>query len=116
MSESFREQVALLVQQCEGNQAEAARRMGISPSFITNVLKGRGPEDPRTETWTKLRQALGAKAPPWMVAEGRAVYAAMDRFDNLAQFVKGLPEDQQNIFIALAEGLGWQDPAEPGGG
>lgn len=113
--ETFRYYVALLVEECGGNQAEAARRMESSASFICNVLAGKGPRDPHSASWAKLRTALGPKAPAWMLDAGRGIHTPSDRVEDFCQFVLGLPDKQREAFFSLAEALGWGKPGESGG-
>lgn len=109
MDDRFQEAIRLLVDKSGGNQAEAARRMGVSKAYVSNVLAGKGPADPRTESWDKVRRALGRDSKPWMTREARSEYTADTRFQRLVDFMAALPPERRESFYTLARGLGFQE-------
>lgn len=95
---------------------DLAQRTGIDSSTWGRLLKNQvNFIQPTTEE--AINQVFGLaprefEAPGWMLAEERATYRYMDKFDSLGSFVKSLPPKKQDIFFALAEGLGWEPPEE----
>jgi len=68
MNQQFKEKIQELVHKSEGNQASAAKKMGVSTAFICQILRGNGPADPRTLTWVKLYKALKVEIPEYQMS------------------------------------------------
>ena len=63
IQDTFEQSVERLVAKHNGQQAEAARAAGVSAALISETLRGKGPVDPRGETWAKISAALGERPP-----------------------------------------------------
>jgi hypothetical protein len=115
MTETFQQAVQRLVQKHHGVQAEAARAAELSTALISETLQGKGPTDPRGETWYKVYQALGEKPPAkvWMVRNGEERYETdrERRCVELAHRIMALPDGARQNILGLIESLG--GPAAP---
>lgn len=110
MENDLREMVQTLVDRCAGNQSEAARRIGVSPTWVNRMLTGKGASaDPYTDTWQKLLRALDRDSKPWMTREARSAYTSDPRFQRLVDFMAALPPENRESFFTLARGLGFQE-------
>lgn len=109
MKDEFIKVLQELVDSCEGNLSKAARKSGLSVSYIHQTLKGVKPSnDPHTETWTKVYNALGRKSPA-TVREKHAEYD--DKFSELADWLRR-NSDHYPAFEALAKGWGYKKEGE----
>lgn len=104
MDKKFREAVLQLVARHHGNQRQAVKASGISPSVINDAVRGIGPKYPRPETWEKLFKALGEDSSD-TVHETRGFYG--DRYSALAEWLRRNP-DHYAAFEALAKGFGYK--------
>lgn len=55
----FAGKIRALLEKCKGNQSEAARMIDCSPSYISRIIAGETPRDPKRKTLAALHRALG---------------------------------------------------------
>lgn len=109
--EHFKALLQELVTRCEGNQAEAARQMDVAASFVHNTLNGKGPSDPRSESWQKLARALQITAPATRYPE------SLDPEKNtvaesLADWYNTAPAQAREAVTKFASLYGYQPPKQ----
>lgn len=100
----FRTAVAELVDKCNGNFSEAARRADLSVALISDTINGKGPDDPKTETWRKVYKALGRPAP--LVRESGVRY--IDKYERLLDWLRTHP-DAWPFVLNSAKGAGYKE-------
>jgi DNA-binding phage protein len=95
-----------------GSRAEAARKCGFSKAFVSDTLNGKGPDDPKTETWNKVFFALGMSLMRdkrvSSVHEDCATFTVHDRFMALSDWLRTQPEDVQSVFFSMAKIHGFE--------
>lgn len=101
----------MLVDQCDGNMSEAARRSGLTTPLISRTLAGHGPLDPKAKTIDKVYTALKIK-PSFMLKEGAAKYVVKDKYQRFADFIKTLSPERQAFFFDAAKMYGFDEGSE----
>lgn len=89
-----------------GSQAEAARKSGLSKALISDTLKGKGPEDPHTDTWNAVFAALGRP----LIRGKDSLYDVTpdDRTERLKRWMVKCPHDVAEVIYRTAQIHGFE--------